>query len=160
MRSAGAYPDDVNHAVEALGQIPAATLDERVFIRLERRRPVAHFTPLGTRVFPVHSWWQAAVVLVNDGDLAPEDAVAVAQEVFGSTDHAHWTLAAQTQDVVRRGGATADTVASIPLVAANCRHGRRWSRRSRGSATEAWSTRGVPDYAGLLAKWGKPDRAP
>ena len=123
---------------------------------------MAHFAPLGTRVFPVHSWWQAAVVLVNDGDLAPEDAVAVAQEVFGSTDHAHWTLAAQTQDVVRRGGATAEAVASIPLpvgwrtavMAAIRRVGPEAPPQRRGPPDA------VPDYAGLLSKWGKPDRTP
>ncbi|MBO83795.1 MAG: hypothetical protein CL927_00425, partial [Deltaproteobacteria bacterium] len=71
MRSAGAYPDDINRALEALKQIPTAVLDERIFIRLERRRPVKQFAPLGMRVFPIHSWWQAAVVLVGDGDLNP-----------------------------------------------------------------------------------------
>jgi hypothetical protein len=155
MRTAGAYPDDVNHALEALGQIPTASLDERVFIRLERRRPVQQFESLGSRVFPVHSWWQAAVVLVHDGDLAPDDAVAVAHEVFGATDDAHWRVAAQTQDVVRRGGATEADVAAIPLpvawrnavLKAVRQVGPVHTLQGRGAPAR------VPDYAKLMARW-------
>ncbi len=155
MRAAGAYPDDVNHALEALDQIPTAPMNERIFIRLERRRPVQQFAPLGSRVFPVHSWWQAALVLVHDEDLAPEDAVAVAQDVFGSTEHPAWRIAAQTQDVVRRGGATEADVAAIPLpttwraaVLKSMQHvGPVVAMQRRGAPD------GVPDYAKLLARW-------
>jgi len=155
MRVAGAYPDDVDAALEALSKIPNSPLAERVFIRLERRRPASDFAPLGSRVFPVHSWWQAAVVLVADGDLPPEEAVAVAHDVFGEQDGAAWRVAADTQDVVRRGGATAEHVASIPLPvgwkestmrAVGHLGGRSW--RQRRGPSDA-----VPDYAAIISSW-------
>ncbi len=155
MRAAGAYPDDVDQALEALAEVPNAALQERIFIRLERRRPVQHFQALGTRVFPVHSWWQAALVLVHDGDLAPADAAEVALSVFGDDDHPRWKLAAQTQDVVRRGGATLEDVSSIPfpvgwkkaVVAAAERVGPVQDHQRRGPPEE------LPDYASILNDW-------
>lgn len=158
MRAAGAYPDDVDQALDALGRIPSAPLKERIFIRLERRRPVEDFAPLGTRVFPVHSWWQAALVLVADGDLPAADAAPVALAVFGEDEQAPWKVAAQTQDAVRRGGITLDQVAEIPLPVGwrdRVIDSARWvgsvvSRRRRGPPEM------VPDYAGILASWDKP----
>ena len=157
MRAAGAYPDDVDHALEALGRIPSAPLQERVFIRLERRRPVSDFAPLGSRVFPVHSWWQAALVLVSDGDLPAADAATVAHAVFGDDDHGRWKVAAQTQDAVRRGGITPDEVAEIPLpvgwrseVLDAVRHAGSSGPRQRRGPPET-----LPDYARLLQDWDK-----
>lgn len=155
MQSAGAYPDEVDAALESLAQIPNSPLAERIFIRLERRRPVTDFAPLGTRVFPVHSWWQAAVVLVADGDLPPDEAVAVAHDVFGEQSGASWRLAADTQDVVRRGGALPEHIDAIPLPVV----WKRQAMRSLGhlGGPTVHQRRGpsdeVPDYASIIASW-------
>lgn len=155
MRVAGAYPDDTEAALDALSQISTSEVSERIFIRLERRRPVADFAPLGSRVFPVHSWWQAAVVLVADGDLPASEAVAVAQDVFGGLDGAAWRVASDTQDVVRRGGANAEHVDAIALPAAWKELTMRSLKHLGGPAPS--QKRGppddLPDYSAIIQGW-------
>lgn len=162
MHAAGAYGDDVDAAVAALATVPTAALSERIFIRLERRRPTQHFRCLGTRVVPVVSWWQAALVLLADGDLRPAHAADVAQAVFGERDDAAWALAAQTQDIYRRGCVTADEVAEVPLPVA-------WRgavlRALQGCPAPSLARRRgppdvLPDYAALLATWDRKDWSP
>ena len=157
MQKAGAYADDIEQAMTALQRIPRTPLKERMFIRLERRRPVRDFAPLGTRVFPVHSWWQAALVLVADGDLQPADAVAVAASVFEDDPDAGWKVAAQVQDVMRRGGIGVEHIAALPLPEA-------WQHRVEAAVKQcgvacAFQRRGppevVPDYAAILSTWSK-----
>ena len=155
MRAAGAYPDDVEQALDALAKVPSAPMQERIFIRLERGRPVADFRPLGTRVFPVHSWWQAALVLVGDGDLSPDDAATVAHAVFADDDGAAWKVAAQTQDVVRRGGIPRALALGVPLPVGWARsvgESLRWLG-SDGPSQRRGPPAALPDYATMLASW-------
>lgn len=115
MRMGGAYGDRVDAAVGALASIPTSDCVDRIFIRLARRHPSTRFAPLGSRVVPVHSWWQAALVLVEDGRL-PEDAAA---EVLADCMRAGaldaFAVAGLTQDIVRRRGCSVSTVERIPM---------------------------------------------
>ena len=47
MAAAGAYPDAIRRTLEAIDAVPTADAVERIFIRVEKRRPPAVFLPWG-----------------------------------------------------------------------------------------------------------------
>ncbi|MFN7144784.1 MAG: phosphatase domain-containing protein, partial [Myxococcota bacterium] len=72
LAAAGAYPDHIVDALAALRQVALADAVDRIFIRLDRGRPLTAFEPLGTRVVPVRSWFEAALVLYGAGEMSAE----------------------------------------------------------------------------------------
>lgn len=105
MESAGAYPEGIDAALEALQRVSQADAVDRIFIRLEKRRPPATFAPLGTRVVPIYSWWQAALVLYGAGHLTGAALLAVLDDVATGRGRGAWEMSALAQDIVRRGHA-------------------------------------------------------
>jgi hypothetical protein len=77
LAAAGAYPDHIVDALAALRQVALADGVDRIFIRLDRGRPLTAFEPLGTRVIPVRSWFEAALVLYGAGELTAEGVCRV-----------------------------------------------------------------------------------
>jgi len=77
MDAARAYPQDIDAALAHLGRVERADAVERVFIRLDRGEERRDFTPLGPRVIPVRTWFEAAVVLCAAGLLDAEGLARV-----------------------------------------------------------------------------------
>ncbi|MFZ5478898.1 MAG: phosphatase domain-containing protein [Myxococcota bacterium] len=77
LAAAGAYPDHIVDALAALRKVAQADAVDRIFIRLDRGRPHATFEPLGGRVVPVRSWFEAALVLYRDGELGAESVTRI-----------------------------------------------------------------------------------
>ncbi len=102
MEAAGAYPDQITAALDAVEDLGTADAVRHIFIHLERRMPPARFRPLGGRVVPVYSWFQAALVLYGAGQLDAAAVVMVSREVLAAGG---WSgaLVNHFQDVVRRG---------------------------------------------------------
>lgn len=102
MDAAGAYPDQISRAVRSLEALGTADVVRHIFIHLDRRMPPARFRPLGARVVPVYSWFQAALVLYGTGQVDIEGLEQVARAVMEDT---RWdqALANHFQDIVRRG---------------------------------------------------------
>jgi hypothetical protein len=88
MAAAGAYEDAVVDALAALRQVAVADAVDRIFIRLDRGRALSDFEPLGTRVIPVRSWFDAALVLFGSGEL-DADAVGRVRATIGGSDSEH-----------------------------------------------------------------------
>jgi hypothetical protein len=78
LAAADAYPDHIVDALSALRQVGHADAVDRIFIRLDRGRPLELFAPLGSRVVPVQSWFEAALVLYGSGELDAEGVARVA----------------------------------------------------------------------------------
>jgi len=114
LEAAGAYPDQIQRCLAALVKVATAEAVERVFIRLERRLPPQRFAALGSRVVPVHSWWQAALVLFEAGHLSLSDVLGVLEAVFAEVGRDPFALAGLTQDIVRRGHVRADVLDRLP----------------------------------------------
>ncbi len=72
LAAAGAYPDSIVDALAALRKVATADAVDRIFIRLDRGRPLTVFEPLGSRVVPVRSWFEAALVLYGAGELSAD----------------------------------------------------------------------------------------
>jgi hypothetical protein len=75
---------------------------QRIFINLDRRSPTARFDRYGARLCPVYNYFQASMVLFEDGQLTAPSVVRVALEMV---DRFEYTLAAlrnSLQDLLRR----------------------------------------------------------
>src|SRR6516225_360907 len=75
----------------------------RIFIHLDRLTPPAYFARYGPRVVPVFNYFQAALVLLADGELNPGQVARVAVEMVQTAGHNLLTLSNSFQDLVRRG---------------------------------------------------------
>ncbi|MCK6504793.1 hypothetical protein L6R53_15545 [Myxococcota bacterium] len=115
MEASGAYPDQVQEALDALARLSTAQVVDRIFIRLERRVPSLRFEPLGGRVVPIHSWWQAALVLLHEGHLRPGDVAAVLDAVRTEAHRDPFAVAGLTQDIVRRGHVPPEVLDTVPF---------------------------------------------
>jgi hypothetical protein len=107
--AAGAYPDHIVEALAALRQVALADAVDRIFIRLDRGRPLTTFEPLGTRVVPVRSWFEAALVLYAAGEL-DADGVGRVRASVAAPDR---ELVASFEDVLTRGLVQADAMARL-----------------------------------------------
>ncbi|MCB9758822.1 MAG: hypothetical protein H6739_03200 [Alphaproteobacteria bacterium] len=103
MEAAGSYPDRIAEALEVLDRLGTSDAVDRVFIHLDRGVPTARFAPLGSRVVPVFSWFQAALVLHDLGRLDVSGVIEVAREVVDRSPTGARGLANHLQDIVRRG---------------------------------------------------------
>lgn len=121
LRSAGAYEDEVASALDALSRLGIMDVVEDIFITLQRRVPVQAFGLLGGRVTPVHSWFQAALVLWCRGRIDDAGLQAVAAECDRSP--APW--AGWIQDAVRRGLIEAEQARSALEVSPRLKGHRR-----------------------------------
>ena len=101
---AGAYPDNIDAALESLSRLPQGAVVDRIFIRLASNAPPTRFTPLGSRLVTIHSWWQAALVLGWLGQVSAsvcDEVLAEARAGGAATDA--WAASGLVQDLVRRG---------------------------------------------------------
>jgi len=101
---ANVYEDDAQRAVSLADSLPAAgDAVGRIFIHLDRRSPVARFERYGARVVPIYNYFQAALVLAEDGQLGAPQVVRVALEMIDRFGYAVDALRNSLQDLLRRG---------------------------------------------------------
>ncbi len=101
LEAGGAYADDIVASLAALRRVSVADAVERIFIRLDKGRPVSEFDALGTRVVPVRTWYAAALVMVSVGEMWP---TALATVLAGNALSAPSALG-ELEDVLGRGAA-------------------------------------------------------
>jgi hypothetical protein len=110
MEAGGAYEDSVDEALRALRQVGRAEAVEDIFIHLDKRTPMKRFHLLGSRVVPVFSWLQAALILWTRGRLGPSGVVEVARACTEAGSLTEPGIAGLFQDLVRRRHLEAETV--------------------------------------------------
>ncbi len=103
LEEAGVYPDDQARVRAAWKALPPADPVRRIFIRLDRRTPPAAFARYGPRVVPVFNYFQAALVLMADGELTAPQVMRVALELVQTAGFNLLMLSNSFQDLVRRG---------------------------------------------------------
>lgn len=161
MESGGAYPDQVEKGLAALAKLETSDAVGRIFIHLERRMPPSRFEPLGTRVVPVYSWYQAALVLFDAGQLEALDVAAVTSEVCG-VGLSDFALQNLTQDIVRRGALRPSTMArlvdELPELQVRTSLARASARVARLADGDRYREPAPPDevdYSTLLKHFGR-----
>jgi hypothetical protein len=120
--SEGAYPDHLVDALSALKKLERTEVVERIFIHLAKGRTPEDFAGLGTRVIPVYTWLQAAIVLFGTGELSGE-ALTKVWETSGMQER---SARQQVEDIFRRGAVVEGTDAKMLLL------GGVWGRLGSG----------------------------
>jgi hypothetical protein len=113
MEAGGAYEDVIADAVDALGRVGRADAVEDIFIVLDKGTPVRRFELLGSRVIPVFSWLQAAVILWARRRLGVGGVVDVARACVDESRLGEPALGGLFQDLVRRGHVGLDQVHAL-----------------------------------------------
>jgi len=114
LERAGTYEDDAQRAVTLAEALPSGEAVSRIFIHLDRRSPTSRFDRYGARLVPVFNYFQAAMVMFEDGQLSAPAVVRVALEMVDRYGYTIDALRNSLQDLLRRGRlrrATARTLA-------------------------------------------------
>ena len=114
LERAGTSEDDAQRAVTLAEALPTAEAVARIFIHLDRRSPTSRFDRYGARLVPVYNYFQAAMVMFEDGQLSSPAVVRVALEMVDRYGYTIDALRNSLQDLLRRGRlrrATARTLA-------------------------------------------------
>jgi hypothetical protein len=113
LEARGAYKDDIERALWALGKVGQADAVEDIFIRLDRWTPPDQFRALGSLVIPVFSWFQAALLLWHRGRLEISGVIEVARSCAQVRRLDALAMAGLVQDVARRGLVPAEKLSEL-----------------------------------------------
>lgn len=102
LERAQVYRDEVPNLVRLADRIPRRDHVRRIFIHLERMSAPELFAEFGLRVVPFFNYFQPAVVLLQDGALAPEAVLRVAADLVLGHGFGGEALAASVLDLARR----------------------------------------------------------
>lgn len=113
LERAGAYDDDAQRAVSLAEALPAAEAVGRIFIHLDRRSPTSRFDRYGSRLVPIFNYFQAAMVMFEDGQLSAPAVVRVTLEMVDRFGYTVDVLHNSLQDLLRRGRLRRATVQAL-----------------------------------------------
>ena len=107
LAAARVYPDDAKRTLSLADSVALARAQpepvERIFIRLDKHSPTARFDRYGARLCPVYNYFQAAMVLLEDGLVDENAVIRVALEMVDRFDYTLDALRNSLQDLLRRG---------------------------------------------------------
>ncbi|MEZ4221144.1 MAG: hypothetical protein R3B13_09450 [Polyangiaceae bacterium] len=104
------YADQVETCLRAVDDMVRAPIVRRILIHLDRQTPPSRFDLYGPRVVPFFNYFQAALVLGEDGLLAPEGILRVAAELVREHRFDADALARSYAELIRRGHARGSLV--------------------------------------------------
>lgn len=99
--------------MEDVGELDVEETVDRIVIHLEERSPPADFDVFGPRVVPVANYFQAALVLLEDGVFGPESVRRVAAGMVDRSDYDLLDFENSLEDLVRRGRFTPDAAGAL-----------------------------------------------
>ncbi len=155
---AGVYPDMRETIFEALAQLEPCDPVRRVMIHLERKSPPVRFEAYGPRVVPVYNYFQAALVLFQDGRLSAEALGRLGTALVRRYEFSEAMLLRSFQDVLRRGALDYDAARRLGEQAAGAGIDASvvelFAREARevNMVPPPKRTQGVPDYPALLRR--------
>lgn len=103
MELAGVYPDGRTAIREGLAHLAPCDPVRRIIIHLDRKSPPAHFEAYGPRVVAVYNYFQAALVLFQDGRLRARAVGRIATALLTGYNYTLPMLLRSFQDTLRRG---------------------------------------------------------
>lgn len=125
MTAANSYPDVVERVMDLAASAAGDDPVQRIFIHLERRSDPLFFQRYGTRVVPVSNYFQAVLVLAEDGLLPVRSARRLLDELAEAESFSESEMIEGAHELVRRGQLGARTVhAAAEEIAAG---GGRWT---------------------------------
>jgi hypothetical protein len=103
MEIAGVYPDGRTAIRDALARLAPCDPVRRIIIHLDRRSPPVHFESYGPRVVAVYNYFQAALVLFQDGRLRARAVGRIGTALLTHHQYTPAMLQRSVQDTLRRG---------------------------------------------------------
>jgi len=146
----GAYPDQISDALRCLRRVSKCEAVEHIFIHLDYNSPPSRFLDL-SRVLPVFSWWQAALVLYAAGRLDVSGVETVMNEVMEVESLDRWAMVALAQDMIRRNHVTWE---SIRCCLEKCGIDIDVSSSTHGDIEVSSQHRRKVDYLKIVREWG------
>lgn len=156
--TAGVYPDQRESIYGALDRLEPCDPVRRVIIHLDRKSPPIRFEAYGPRVVPVYNYFQAALVLYEDGRLLPETIGRLGTALHADHGFTLPMLLRSFQDVLRRGGISYDAARRLGAQALRAGIDRGVVDLFAREAADRTVTPGrareqaVPDYPSLLER--------
>jgi hypothetical protein len=127
MRLDRCHPEEIENAEIALGQVERADAVERILIHLDRQTPPSDFDPFGPMLAPFYNYFQAALVLHEDGRIGAEATLRVATDLVIAHRFDGDALVRSYLELARRGHLNGSGLE--PLLTAL----ERWPAQSRRS---------------------------
>jgi len=115
LRLSSVYPDDAARTLDLAAAVERSDPVGRIFIHLDGYTPPARFAPYGPRVVPIYNYFQAAILLLIDGHLAPIAVARIGAELVQGYGYSLVSLANSLQDLLRRGLARQEDVKALRL---------------------------------------------
>jgi len=131
MRAGRCYDDEIADAVRYASYIEPGEIVERVLIHLERQSLPGDFDRYGERVVPFYNYLQAAYVLFEDGRLAADAVLRVAQDMTLRHHFDGGSLARSYLELARRGHVGPDGIAALERA-----YSKRIERRHLAGSSE------------------------
>jgi hypothetical protein len=117
MEKSGAYADTIADVMQLARTQERTDPVRRIFIHLDRKSDPAFFVRYGARVVPIYNYFQAALVLVDDGVLPPAAAVRQGAVLTIEHDFDVRDLITSATDIAYRGHITETSLARIAQAA-------------------------------------------
>lgn len=97
------YPHNTQAILEAAERLEPFDRVHRIFIILDRKSPPSRFRPYKPRLVPVYNYFQASLVLHQDGLLDPGAVAEISLDMIERDNYTPFALANSFQDLLRRG---------------------------------------------------------
>lgn len=110
LTAANSYPDVIEGVMELAAKTPTLDQVQRIFIHLERRSDPAFFQRYGSRVVPISNYFQAVLVLIEDGLLPALSARRIVEALALTQVFSDDELAESAHVLVRRGALSHATI--------------------------------------------------
>lgn len=96
------YASPISRILKLATKVKHSKKIQRIFIHLEQNTTPGRFSVFGRRVIPIQNYFQAALILFDDGVLALKGLVGVARYMIAQHDYDLQQLANNLQDLIRR----------------------------------------------------------
>jgi antitoxin component HigA of HigAB toxin-antitoxin module len=113
LTQARVYPHNLAAIMAASDLIPPADRVRRIFIRLDRKSPPERFKPFQPLLVAVYNYFQAALVLFQDGLITAQDVIDISLHMIANDNYNIHSLSNSLQDILRRRALSLETVASL-----------------------------------------------
>jgi len=113
LQVAAVYPDNADAILELAAKIEPAERVKRIFINLDRKRPIQYFRPYMPRLIPVFNYFQAGLILFQDHLITLDDVVDISLYMIEHDHYNPFALANSFQDLLRRGRLDPSTIDDV-----------------------------------------------
>ncbi|HMR08151.1 MAG TPA: hypothetical protein PKA88_20360 [Polyangiaceae bacterium] len=141
------YADQAERALTAVDDLVRAPVVRRILIHLDKQSPPSRFDLYGARVVPFYNYFQAALVLGEDGLLPVDGILRIAADLVREHRFDADALARSYAELIRRGHAQGSLVSEL------CAAQEELRASGRSTAPEELTrlTSGLSDVVGSTA---------